>query len=117
MKLADRELEAAILREGWILYAADAGSAFVGFASWKKIVEARDFAIKDLQSASAEGLAASSSRTSAGRHTGAEQPRTITIRRRRISLCGAANLVGIAFLRNLPFAGFQLHALVGVSLV
>jgi predicted DCC family thiol-disulfide oxidoreductase YuxK len=56
MKLADRELETAIPREGWILCDGRCGFCFRWVRFWKKIVEARGFAIKDLQSASAEGL-------------------------------------------------------------
>jgi predicted DCC family thiol-disulfide oxidoreductase YuxK len=51
----DRESESTLPREGWILYDGGCGfcSRWVHF--WKGTVERRGFAIKDLQSASAEG--------------------------------------------------------------
>lgn len=46
----------ALPREGWILYDGGCGFCFRWARLWKNIVEARGFAIKDLQSASTEGL-------------------------------------------------------------
>jgi predicted DCC family thiol-disulfide oxidoreductase YuxK len=43
-------------REGWILYDGGCGFCFRWVHFWKNIVGSRGFAIKDLQSASAEGL-------------------------------------------------------------
>jgi predicted DCC family thiol-disulfide oxidoreductase YuxK len=43
-------------REGWILYDGGCGFCFRWIHLWKKVVESKGFTIKDLQSASAEGL-------------------------------------------------------------
>ena len=56
MRLADQESESAPPREGWILYDGGCGFCFRWVHYWKKTVEPRGFAIKDLQSASAEGI-------------------------------------------------------------
>jgi len=56
MRLADHESESALPREGWILYDGGCGFCFRWVHYWKKTVEPRGFAIKDLQSASAEGI-------------------------------------------------------------
>jgi predicted DCC family thiol-disulfide oxidoreductase YuxK len=56
MRLADHKSESALPREGWILYDGGCGFCFRWVRYWKKTVEARGFAIKDLQSASAEGI-------------------------------------------------------------
>jgi lipase maturation factor 1 len=55
MRPADHESEAASPREGWILYDGECGFCFRWVHFWKKSVERRGFAIKDLQSASADG--------------------------------------------------------------
>jgi len=56
MRSGHHESESAIAREGWILYDGGCGFCFHWVQFWKKVVEARGFAIKDLQSASAEGI-------------------------------------------------------------
>jgi predicted DCC family thiol-disulfide oxidoreductase YuxK len=56
MTSADDESESARPREGWILYDGACGFCFRWVHFWKKTVELRGFAIKDLQSASAEGI-------------------------------------------------------------
>jgi predicted DCC family thiol-disulfide oxidoreductase YuxK len=43
-------------REGWILYDGACGFCFRWVHYWQRVVEARGFAIKDLQSACAEGI-------------------------------------------------------------
>jgi len=48
--------ESALPAEGWILYDGGCGFCFRWAHFWKKIVERRGFAIKDLQSAAEEGL-------------------------------------------------------------
>ena len=78
MRLADRESDSALPRVGWILYDGGCGFCFRWVHLWKKVVGRRGFALKDLQSAFDDGSL-------------------------RIS---QENLVGMAFLRSLPFAGF-----------
>jgi predicted DCC family thiol-disulfide oxidoreductase YuxK len=56
MKSSDREPESALPREGWILYDGGCGFCFRWVHLWEKIVSRRGFAVKDLQSASAEGI-------------------------------------------------------------
>jgi len=56
MRSGDHESESTIPREGWILYDGGCGFCFRWVHFWKKVVEARGFAVKDLQSASAEGI-------------------------------------------------------------
>ena len=56
MRLTDLKSESALPREGWILYDGGCGFCFRWVNFWRKTVEAKGFAIKDLQSASAEGL-------------------------------------------------------------
>lgn len=53
---ANHESESALPREGWILYDGSCGFCFRWAHFSKNVVESRGFAIKDLQSASAEGL-------------------------------------------------------------
>lgn len=55
MRLANHESETGPPREGWILYDGRCGFCFRWVHFWKKAVERRGFAIKDLQSASADG--------------------------------------------------------------
>jgi predicted DCC family thiol-disulfide oxidoreductase YuxK len=55
MKLADHESEFTLPREGWILYDGGCGFCFRWVHFWKKAVEPRGFALKDLQSAYADG--------------------------------------------------------------
>jgi predicted DCC family thiol-disulfide oxidoreductase YuxK len=55
MKLADHESVSARPREGWILYDSGCGFCFRWVHFWKRVVEPRGFAIKDLQSAHADG--------------------------------------------------------------
>jgi len=55
MRLADQKSDTALPREGWILYDGGCGFCFRWVHVWKKVVERRGFAIKDLQSASADG--------------------------------------------------------------
>jgi len=49
------ESESAGPREGWILYDGGCGFCFRWVHFWKNVIERRGFALKDLQSASAEG--------------------------------------------------------------
>ena len=42
-------------REGWILYDGGCGFCFRWVHFWKKVIERQGFALKDLQSASADG--------------------------------------------------------------
>ena len=55
MTLPGHEPDSALPREGWILYDGRCGFCFRWVHFWKKVVERRGFAIKDLQSASADG--------------------------------------------------------------
>ena len=55
MNLADHKSQAALPGEGWILYDGACGFCFRWVHFWKNVVEARGFAIKDLQSAFADG--------------------------------------------------------------
>jgi len=55
MTLSNREPESAIPREGWILYDGECGFCYRWVHFWKKVVERRGFAVKDLQSAHADG--------------------------------------------------------------
>lgn len=55
MKLADHESKTALPREGWILYDGRCGFCFRWVHFWQRVAERRGFAIKDLQSASADG--------------------------------------------------------------
>jgi predicted DCC family thiol-disulfide oxidoreductase YuxK len=55
MRLPDRESEPVFPREGWILYDGGCGFCFRWVHFWQKVIERRGFALKDLQSASADG--------------------------------------------------------------
>ncbi len=55
MILPNHETGFNVPREGWILYDGGCGFCFRWVHFWKKVVERRGFAIKDLQSASADG--------------------------------------------------------------
>lgn len=55
MKSPDDKSESATTREGWLLYDGQCGFCFRWIHLWQKVVERRGFAIKDLQSASADG--------------------------------------------------------------
>jgi predicted DCC family thiol-disulfide oxidoreductase YuxK len=50
------ELESAVPREGWILYDGGCGFCLRWVHFWKKVIERRGFALRDLQSASADGI-------------------------------------------------------------
>jgi predicted DCC family thiol-disulfide oxidoreductase YuxK len=50
------EREGDFPREGWILYDGQCGFCFRWVHFWNKVVVARGFAIKDLQSAATEGI-------------------------------------------------------------
>lgn len=50
------ESDSCLPRQGWILYDGGCGFCFRWVHFWEKVVASRGFAIKDLQSASAEGL-------------------------------------------------------------
>jgi predicted DCC family thiol-disulfide oxidoreductase YuxK len=54
MSPADHK-SAVLPREGWILYDGGCGFCFRWVQFWKNVVGRRGFAIKDLQSASADG--------------------------------------------------------------
>ncbi|MFY9912624.1 MAG: DUF393 domain-containing protein, partial [Candidatus Sulfotelmatobacter sp.] len=56
MRLADQQSESALPREGWILYDGGCGFCCRWVHFWKNTLEPRGFAIKDLQSAFADGL-------------------------------------------------------------
>src|SRR5215471_7869889 len=55
MTLSDRESKSVVPCEGWILYDGGCGFCFRWVHLWEKVVGRRGFALKDLQSASAEG--------------------------------------------------------------
>jgi predicted DCC family thiol-disulfide oxidoreductase YuxK len=55
MKTVDHKSESARPRVGWILYDGGCGFCFHWVHFWKTVVEPRGFAIKDLQSAYADG--------------------------------------------------------------
>jgi predicted DCC family thiol-disulfide oxidoreductase YuxK len=55
MRVPDNESKSLLPREGWILYDGGCGFCFRWVHFWKKVVEPIGFAIKDLQSAYAEG--------------------------------------------------------------
>jgi predicted DCC family thiol-disulfide oxidoreductase YuxK len=55
MTLPAHETDSTVPREGWILYDGRCGFCFRWVHFWMKVVERRGFAIKDLQSASADG--------------------------------------------------------------
>src|SRR5579862_7952790 len=54
MKLANRDSEDDLPREGWILYDGRCGFCFRWVHLWQKVIERRGVAIKDLQSALAD---------------------------------------------------------------
>jgi predicted DCC family thiol-disulfide oxidoreductase YuxK len=56
MKSAHDKSESAMPREGWILYDGGCGFCFRWVHLWKRVVEPRGFAIKDIQSALAERI-------------------------------------------------------------
>jgi predicted DCC family thiol-disulfide oxidoreductase YuxK len=55
MTTSNHESESGVLREGWILYDGGCGLCFRWVHFWKKVVERRGFALKDLQTAHADG--------------------------------------------------------------
>ena len=55
MRLAGHESESILPRKGWILYDGGCGFCFRWVHYWKKVVGRRGFALKDLQSAAADG--------------------------------------------------------------
>lgn len=55
MKTPDHEPEPILPRAGWILYDGRCGFCFRWVHLWKEVVARRGFALKDLQSASADG--------------------------------------------------------------
>jgi lipase maturation factor 1 len=55
MSKSVRESESALPRKGWILYDGECGFCFRWVHLWKRAVERHGFALKDLQSASADG--------------------------------------------------------------
>jgi predicted DCC family thiol-disulfide oxidoreductase YuxK len=103
MRLPDHESEPALPREGWILYDGGCGFCVRWVHLWKKVIEPRGFALKDLQSASADGSLQISPKNLL------DDIRVLTRTGKLESganayLCGTANLVGMAFLRALPLA-------------
>jgi len=56
MNLRDQKSENDIPSRGWILYDGGCGFCFRWVQLWKNVLQRRGFAIKDLQSASAEGF-------------------------------------------------------------
>lgn len=55
MRLPDQESERPLAREGWILYDGGCGFCYRWVHLWTKVFESRGFALKDLQSAFANG--------------------------------------------------------------
>jgi len=55
MRRSGHERDSALPREGWILYDGECGFCFRWVHLWKRVVERRGFAVKDLQSAAADG--------------------------------------------------------------
>jgi len=55
MKTPDHESKPGFPREGWILYDGGCGFCFRWVHFWQKVVERRGFAVKELQSAFADG--------------------------------------------------------------
>jgi predicted DCC family thiol-disulfide oxidoreductase YuxK len=55
MRPSQHESDPALPREGWILYDGGCGFCYSWVHLWKKAVGRRGFALKDLQSAAAEG--------------------------------------------------------------
>lgn len=55
MRPSQHESDPALPREGWILYDGGCGFCYSWVYLWKKVVGRRGFALKDLQSAAAEG--------------------------------------------------------------
>jgi lipase maturation factor 1 len=56
MSKSGHESESAPPGKGWILYDGECGFCFRWVRLWKGVVERHGFALKDLQSASADGL-------------------------------------------------------------
>jgi predicted DCC family thiol-disulfide oxidoreductase YuxK len=54
MRSPDNESKSGLPREGWILYDGGCGFCFRWVHLWKRVIERRGFALKDLQSASAD---------------------------------------------------------------
>ena len=55
MTTSNNESESVVHGEGWILYDGGCGFCFRWVHFWRKVVERRGFALKDLQSAYADG--------------------------------------------------------------
>jgi lipase maturation factor 1 len=55
MNASAREVGSTPPRKGWILYDGECGFCVRWVHAWEKVVQARGFAVKDLQSASADG--------------------------------------------------------------
>jgi predicted DCC family thiol-disulfide oxidoreductase YuxK len=55
MTTSNRESASGVPREGWILYDGGCGFCFRWVHLWKKVVERPGFALKDLQTAYADG--------------------------------------------------------------
>jgi predicted DCC family thiol-disulfide oxidoreductase YuxK len=55
MSLSEKEPESALPDQGWILYDGGCGFCFRWVHLWQKVVAPRGFAVKDLQSAYADG--------------------------------------------------------------
>jgi hypothetical protein len=111
------EPQSSLPREGWILYDGGCGFCFRWVHLWKKVIERRGFALKDLQSASADGSLQNWQENLLDDIQVLTRIGKLEMGGQRIPLCGAANMVGVAFLRDLPFARFQLGALARLSLV
>jgi hypothetical protein len=115
MKLAHHESESTLPREGWILYDGECGFCFRWVHFWKRVVKPRGFAVKEPAVRLRRRQFASLTSEPAGRYTGINEQREAGIGCRCISLCGTANLVGVGFLRNLQFAGFQFGCFGGAT--
>src|ERR1700758_3214924 len=98
MTSSNHESEPSVPSKGWILYDGGCGFCFRWVHCWEKVVAGRGFALKDLQSAYSDGSLQISQENLL------DDIQVLTragIGCQRIPLCDPANLVGMAFLRNL----------------
>lgn len=56
MRVADPRTGMTLPSQGWILYDGGCGFCYRWVHMWEKVVERRGFAVKDLQSAEAQGM-------------------------------------------------------------
>jgi predicted DCC family thiol-disulfide oxidoreductase YuxK len=117
MRLSAHESESALPREGWILYDGECGFCFRWVHLWNKVIGRRGFALKDLQSASADGSLQIPQENLLDDIRVLTRSGELESGANAYLYSGATSLVGMAFLCNLPLARFQFGALVGLSLV